>query len=591
MTANLILLTIGLPWLGAVVVWLVGFRRPPESVARLQNGLAAAFALAAAAAGLALLPGSSAQTVVRIPMGDFFGDLTFVPDGLGVFLAVIATTIGSLAVIFSIDYMRGDPQLGRFYFLVLFFIGAMAGLVLTSSLLFLFVFWEITALCSYALISYYNDDPKAVAGGIKALIITQVGGVGLLAGALLAYSYTGSFEINAFLEQAHSLPADALSVMAFGFLIAAAAKSAQAPFHTWLPDAMEAPTPVSALIHAATMVNAGVYLLARFYPAFAEVPYWRTTVIIVGALTALLAALMATVANDLKRVLAYSTVSQLGYMVYAIGAGSVFASQFHLLSHAVFKALLFLGAGAVIHAVGTRDMRQMGKPVVQMPFVRLVFIIGALALAGLPIFNGFWSKELVLEAGLEGGPAWAWTIMLFGAGLTAYYTFRMVWMTFYQDTPAELRPHAHVHDAGTAMRVALAPLALGVLLTWLLAGPFGEFLKASLPHHELEVEGTGRLALAILSAPATWLALAVIAAGLAAWYWRDRLTGLRQFLAGFARLAENGFGFEQINRRVVDVTFDAASSLRTLQTGQLNWNLVGILGGLLAILIWLAWAM
>lgn len=591
MTANLILLTIGLPWLGAVVVWLVGFRRPPESVARLQNGLAPAFALAAAAAGLALLPSASAETVVRIPMGNFFGELTFVADGLGVFLAVIATSIGSLAVIFSIDYMRGDPQLGRFYFLMLFFIGAMAGLVLTSSLLFLFVFWEITALCSYALISFYNDDPKAVAGGIKALIITQVGGVGLLVGALLAYSYTGSFEVNAFLEQAHSLPAAALSVMAFGFLIAAAAKSAQVPFHTWLPDAMEAPTPVSALIHAATMVNAGVYLLARFYPAFAEVPYWRTAVIVVGALTALLAALMATVANDLKRVLAYSTVSQLGYMVYAIGAGSVFASQFHLFSHSVFKALLFLGAGAVIHATGTRDMRRMGKPVVQMPFVRVVFIIGALALAGLPIFNGFWSKELVLEAGLEGGPTWAWLVMLFGAGLTAYYTFRMVWMTFYQDTPAELRPHTHVHDAGPAMRAALAPLALGVLLTWLLAGPFGEFLRASLPHHELEIESTGQLALAILSAPATWLALAVIGAGLAAWYGRERLAGLRKSLDGFARLAENGFGFEQINRWVVNITFDAASSLRVLQTGQLNWNLVGILGGLLAILIWLAWAL
>ena len=188
--------------------------------------------------------------------------------------------------------------------------------------------------------------------------------------------------------------------VAFGFLIAAAAKSAQFPFQTWLPDAMEAPTPISALIHAATMVNAGVYLLARFYPAFATVPYWREAVMAVGMISALLAAVMALVATDLKRVLAYSTVSQLGYMVYAVGAGGIFASQFHLLSHAVFKALLFLGAGAVIHAAGTRDMRQMGGLGKQMPVVRAVFVIGALALAGMPILNGFWSKELVLEAGL-----------------------------------------------------------------------------------------------------------------------------------------------------------------------------------------------
>ncbi len=592
MIATLILLTIGLPWLGAVVVWAVSFRRPasPE-LARVQNGLATTFAVAAALAGLAMLPYSSAETALNIPMGDFFGALTFIPDGLGIFLAVIATSIGCLAVIFSIDYMHGDPELGRYYFLVLFFIGAMAGLVLTGSLLFLFVFWEITALCSYALISFYNDDPKAVAGGIKALIITQIGGVGLLAGALVAYANTGSFEINAFLEQAHSLPGALLSVVAFGFLVAAAAKSAQVPFHTWLPDAMEAPTPISALIHAATMVNAGVYLLARFYPAFAEVPYWRTAVIIVGALTALLAALMATVADDLKRVLAYSTVSQLGYMVYAIGAGSVFASQFHLFSHAVFKALLFLAAGAVIHGVGTRDMRRMGRPVVQMPFVRIVFIIGALALAGLPIFNGFWSKELILEAGLEGGPQWAWVLMVLGAGITAYYTFRMVWMTFYQDTPAELRPHGHVHDAPTAMRVALAPLALGVLVTWLLAGPFGEFLKASLPHHELEVESTGHLVMAVLTAPATWVALAVIAIGLAAWGYRQRLGGVAALLKGLGRAAGAGFGFESINRWVVTTTLNAGTALRTLQTGQLNWNLLGVVGGLLAILIWLAWTL
>ena len=342
---TLALLSIALPWLGALLIWLVQDKKPA-----LQHTLAVIFALAGAAAAAAMIPLRTDANVLDLPLGAAFGSLTFLPDGLAVFLAVVATSIGSLAVIFSVDYMRGEKQLGRYYSYVLFFIGSMVGLVLSSNLLLIFVFWEITALCSYALISFYNDDPKAVAAGIKALIITQIGGIGLLAGALFLWVYQGNYDVPTFLAHSSNVPADVLALMAFGFLVAAAAKSAQFPFQTWLPDAMEAPTPVSALIHAATMVNAGVYLLARFYPAFEAVPHWKLAVLCVGAITALMAAVMAVVSNDLKRVLAYSTVSQLGYMVYAIGAGGIFASQFHLLSHAVFKALLFLSAGAVIHA-------------------------------------------------------------------------------------------------------------------------------------------------------------------------------------------------------------------------------------------------
>lgn len=580
MAAILILAIIGLPWLGALFVWLTGDQRP-----RTQHILAAAFSVAAGLAALLLLAYVSADTVIRVPMGNFFGELTFVPDGLGVFLAVVATVVGSLATIFSIDYMHGEEQLGRYYSLVLFFIGSMAGLVLTSSLLFLFVFWEMTALCSYALISFYNDDPKAVAGGIKALIVTQIGGVGLLAGALVAYANTGSFEISAFLEAAPSLPAATLGLVAFGFLIAAAAKSAQAPFHTWLPDAMEAPTPVSALIHAATMVNAGVYLLARFYPAFEGVPGWRTAVVLVGAISALLAAVMALVANDLKRVLAYSTVSQLGYMVYAIGVGGVFASQFHLLSHAVFKALLFLGAGAVIHSVGTRDMREMGGLSKEMPFTRTVFVIGALALAGLPILNGFWSKELILEAGLMEGPMWGYVLMVLVAGLTAFYTIRMVWMVFFGKPQSE----RHIHDAGQAMKVSLGLLGLGTLTTWLLVGPFSQMLGGSLPFHNLHPESTLAYLEEVITAPATLIALAVIALGLAAWQWRHLLTWVSRSLSGLGKLAVNGFGFEDLNRGIVKGTLKTADIIRPLQTGLLNWNVAGIIGGLLIVMIWLAW--
>jgi NADH-quinone oxidoreductase subunit L len=586
MTPWLIVLTIGLPWLGALCVWLTGDQRP-----RAQHALAVGFAVAAGLVALALLPFASDEAVLRVSLGGIFGDLTFVPDGLGVFLAAVATVIGSLAVIFSVDYMHGEHQLGRYYAMVLLFIGAMAGLVLTGSLLFMFIFWEITALCSYALISFHNDDPKAVAGGIKALIITSLGGVGLLVGALVAYAYFGTNEINTLLAKADTLPPAVLSLIAFGFLAAAAAKSAQLPFQTWLPDAMEAPTPVSALIHAATMVNAGVYLLARFFPAFESVPGWTTAVVIVGLLSALLAACMALVANDLKRALAYSTVSQLGYMVYAIGVGGVFASQFHLLSHALFKALLFLGAGAVIHAVGTRDMRQMGGLGRQMPLVRNVFIIGALALAGLPIFNGFWSKELILEAGLKEGPTWAYGGMLVGAGLTALYTARMVWMVFF----GEARGARHAHDAPSAMSVSLNLLAIGTLTTWLLVGPFGHMLGTTLPYHNeiLHALPTDETILEVITAPATYLALAIIALGLLAWRWRTRNTAAAarwsSRLRGLARIAVDSFGFEWINRQVVRVTQGTASALRRLHTGQLSWNVFGIVMGLVVVLAVLAW--
>jgi NADH-quinone oxidoreductase subunit L len=575
---TLALLSILLPWAGALALVCLQDRKPA-----LQHATAVVFALAGAVAAVAMIPQRTETNIVSLPLGAAFGAVTFLPDGLAVFLAVVAAVIGSLAVIFSVDYMKGEKQLGRYYAYVLFFIGSMVGLVLSSNLLLIFVFWEITALCSYALISFYNDDPKAVAAGIKALIITQVGGIGLLAGALFLYVYQGSYDVPTFLAGAAKLPADVLALMAFGFLVAAAAKSAQFPFQTWLPDAMEAPTPVSALIHAATMVNAGVYLLARFYPAFEAVPHWRMAVVAVGAVTALMAAVMAIVSNDLKRVLAYSTVSQLGYMVYAIGAGGVFASQFHLLSHAVFKALLFLSAGAVIHAAHTRDMREMGGLGRQMPLVRNVMVIGGLALAGIPILNGFWSKELVLEAGHEGGPLWAWLVMLVGAGLTALYTFRFLQMVFW----GEARGGAHVHDAGPAMKVALVPLALGTLTTWLLAGDFWHFLGKALPGGH-EAESTGALLVKIATAPATFVALAVVAAGLGAWWQRARLAALAGALRGVGTMASNSFGFEAINRGVVRATVESAEALRVTHSGVLNWNILAILAGLVVILAILA---
>ncbi len=590
----LLLLPIGIPWLGCLAVWLVGDRRP-----RLQHTLAVIFSILAGVAGLALIPWSTQRLTLLLSLGGIFDAFRLATDGLSVFLTVVATVIGSLAVIFSVDYMHGEHSLGRYYAFVLFFIGSMSGLVLTTSLLWMFVFWELTALCSYALIAFHNDDPKAVRGGIKALIMTQLGGLGLLFGALWLYTYTGSYDIPQFLGSPNSVPPTVLSWMAFGFLIAAAAKSAQFPFQTWLPDAMEAPTPVSALIHAATMVNAGVYLLARFYPAFEAVPGWRFAVMVVGMLSAFLAALMALVSFDLKRVLAYSTVSQLGFMVYAVGAGGVFASQFHLMSHSVFKALLFLAAGAVIHALGTRDMRQMGGLGPSMPFTHVVFTLGALALAGIPVLNGFWSKELILEVGLgHGNPTWIVSLMILSTGLTAAYTVRMVAMVFYGRGHQD---HHEAHDAGTAMKTALIPLAAGTLTTWLLLGPFYASLKLSLPHHKLELnavweeavgkagvsewEMTFKVGLEILREPSTYLVLLVVVLGVAAWLGRARLASLIATFRGVEKAAQASFGFEAINEVVVQAVQRAGEALRATQTGYLAWNIFAILLGWLVVLI------
>jgi len=570
----LIAAVIGFPWLGAFLVRLVNDEHPNR-----QHWLAVSFAVLGAISSLGLIF-VNGKASVSIPMGSVFGSLSFMTDGLGILLTIIASTIGSLAVLFSTAYMKGEKQLSRYYSLMLFFIGSMVGLVLSSNLFYTFVFWEITALCSYALISFYNDDPQAVKGGMKAFIITQLGGVGMLVGSLLIYSSLHTLDIPTIMVRLNEIPATILSLAAFGFLVAAVAKSAQVPLHTWLPDAMEAPTPISALIHAATMVNAGVYLLARFYPAFSEVPGWRTAIIIIAASTALLAAIMAAVAYDLKRVLAYSTISQLGYMVYAVGVGDVFASQYHLLSHAVFKALLFLTAGAIIHSLGTRDMRLMGGVGKKMPFIRNVFIIGALALSGIPFLNGFWSKDSILASGFEHGPLWAYLVMLAAAGITAYYSIRCVWLVFFGE-PRSLR---HAHPVPVTMRIPLLILAIATTSTWLLAGPLANLYNNSLPFHTMHHLTIGEQLAEVFTNPMTYVTLVVIALAVFAFFRTKQMRIMAHGLRVFIGLAENGFGFDNINTFVSRTTLQISHAFQYLQTGVLNWNILGIIVGMIVLL-------
>lgn len=574
MTGQLVYAVLTLPLLGATVVLALGDQRP-----QAQHRAAAAFALAAVLPAVLLLGRSTETAVLRIPLGSSFGDLTFVPSAPGLLLALIATAVGSLTVLFSADYMRRSPQLGRYYALVLLFISAMCGLTLSGSLLGLFVFWELTALCSYALIAFDNDDPAAVAAGVKALIITQIGGVGLLTGVLAAYAGLGDWQIAALLGRAAELPPATLAVIAWGFLLAAVAKSAQFPLHVWLPDAMAAPTPVSALIHAATMVNAGVYLLARFYPVLSAAPGWTTAVVTLGVCSALLGALAACVADDLKRALAYSTISQLGYMVYAVGCGALFAAWFHLLSHAVFKGLLFLAAGAAIHARGTRDLRRLGGLGRQLPAVAWALGIGLAALAGLPpFFNGFWSKELLLETGWAHGPRWAAVAMLLGVGITAFYAARLGRFTLVGAPPV----WRVAHRPGVAMRAPLALLSAAVLATWLPIGRLAVWLG------DAHVQSAAGLAAQLWRHPLTWSALALTAVGAALWLGRGRLPAAAQALQRPVGFACRTLGRDAVSERAAQRVDQAAALLQRTQTGLLNWNLVGLVVGLILVLLWLA---
>src|SRR3989442_6837156 len=318
------------------------------------------------------------------------------PD-LGNPMLVLVTLVSLLVQIYSLAYLADERPgpLGRYYTYQSLFVFSMLGLVLAPNFLQLFVFWELVGLCSYLLIGFYYERPAAARAAVKAFWVTKLGDVGFLVGIILLWGKTGTFDFLTLFRVPSLSPGFLTLVMALIYC-GAVGKSAQFPLHVWLPDAMEGPTPVSALIHAATMVTAGVYLVTRAYPLFAAAPAVLAVIAWVGAFTALLAATQALVQRDIKRVLAYSTVSQLGYMMAAAGAGAPTAGFLHLLTHGVFKALLFLAAGAVIHAVHTNDMGEMGRLAPAMPTTTIVFVVGALALAGVPPFAGFVSKEAIL---------------------------------------------------------------------------------------------------------------------------------------------------------------------------------------------------
>jgi NADH-quinone oxidoreductase subunit L len=441
-------------------------------------------------------------------------NVSFQADGLTAIMLVTVTFIGSLIAIYSAGYMHHDPGYPRFFAEVSLFLFAMTGLVLASSFLLLYVFWEGVGLCSYLLIGFWFAKPAAAAAARKAFLVTRLGDIGLFLGILLLWSGFGhSLEFDQIFANAGAHPDPALLTTACLLLfMGAAGKSAQFPLHVWLPDAMEGPSPVSALIHAATMVTAGVYLVARCTPLFILAPTAQLVVAAIGAFTALLAGVIALTQTDLKRVLAYSTISQLGYMFLALGSGlaagglaglAVVAAIFHLFTHAFFKALLFLAAGSVMHAMGNViDMRKFSGLRKVLPVTHWTFLCGALALAGVPLLSGFWSKDEILAVSHEAGQQGDWLYMLLflsglvTAGLTAFYTFRAYFKTFWgiekipreaflgeghhEHPPPEEAP-APPHDqpkhleAPPIMTWPLRILAVGALAAGFVVGPTGLF--------------------------------------------------------------------------------------------------------------------
>jgi NADH-quinone oxidoreductase subunit L len=565
-------------------------------------------------------------------------------DPLAAIMLLVVTVVSFLVMVYSRSYMiehgHYDPGYTRFFAYLSLFTFSMLAVVLANNLLFLFIGWELVGLCSYLLIGFWYDRgarrgvhllPPWIAAK-KAFITTRVGDVGLLIGLIVLWNTGGTLQLSQLFEQAEARTGALFNSSLLGqpvlfwaclcLFAGAVGKSGQFPLHVWLPDAMEGPTPVSALIHAATMVAAGVYLVARTYPLFEATPQALTVVAIIGGFTAIFAATMGLASNDIKRVLAYSTVSQLGYMMLALGAGSLAAGMFHLFTHAFFKALLFLAAGSVIHAVGTNDITEMGGLRRFMPRTYLTMAIGGLSLAGFPLFAGFWSKDEVLSAATGAGPI----LLAFGVitvFLTAFYTFRMFFLTFHGTFrgPAPLAVDTHsrpaaidaeTHDAplhesdwwmtGPLIVLAIPALLIGFWGSPLLNNGFQRYLEGSnfvseQPNLVLAVVGA---VLAIAGIGTAWLmygARQFVSEPLARFGSAYVLLARRYYIdefyiwlidkliigVGYALAVFDRQGLDRLVNGIAAIFASGGSVLRTTQTGRVQNYGLALFGGMAVI--------
>jgi NADH-quinone oxidoreductase subunit L len=495
------------PLAGALAITLGGTRVPRRTAGWIATASTSVSFVAAVVAFLKLLSEDPDQrhhlstAWTWLGAGDLHFGLTILLDPLSVFMMLVVSGVGSLIVAYSIGYMHDDPEERRYFAYMAVFVFSMLMLVQGGNLLLLLVGWGLVGLSSYLLIGFHHERPSAIAAAKKAFIMNAVGDATMALALFLLIQHTGSLGFDSLIDIGGSSDL-VIDLVALGLLGGAVAKSAQIPLHTWLPDAMEGPTPVSALIHAATMVTAGVYLIARCHNVFELAPDVQDTAAILGAVTLVVAGLIALVQTDIKRVIAYSTMSQIGYMFVGVGVGAYSNGMFHLMTHAFFKALLFLAAGLVIHAlVGEQDMRKMGGLRTLMPRTYLFFVVGGLALVGIPPFAGFFSKDSILAATLGRGTfgVCLWTAGIVGVFLTGLYTFRMIFLVFWGEPSAFVREHGP-GPSGTRSRegpgVMFWPVAvlavLSVIGGWIQFAPFwtpiSDFLA---PAAEPLVEATG----------------------------------------------------------------------------------------------------
>ncbi len=476
-------LLVGFPALGMLVNLAVASRLSQRWVGWIASGAAAASFGVSVMVLAHLLRYPGAMTVVLwewLQSGPLTVPIAFKLDALSTVMSLVVTGVGTLIHVYAIGYMRGDPRFGRFFVYLNLFLAAMLVLVLADNYLLLFVGWELVGLCSYLLIGFWFEELRNAQAAKKALIVNRVGDFAFLLGIILIFWTFGSLRYDEVVSQAEQIfraGAPVITVITLLLFAGATGKSAQIPLFVWLPDAMAGPAPVSALIHAATMVTAGVYMIVRSAPLYELAPLSQSAVAWIGGATALFAATIAVTQWDMKKVMAYSTISQLGYMIAAAGLGAYAAAVFHLVTHAFFKALLFLSAGSVLHGCGNEgDMRKLGGLRKAMPTTFLAFIVGGLGLAGLPLFAGFWSKDEILGEAL-GNNLGVFALLLAAAGLTALYVFRQLYLVF----GGERRSHAyHPHESPAIMTWPLLILAGLVTVGGLLNVPPANLLARML---------------------------------------------------------------------------------------------------------------
>ena len=615
-----------LPLLSFVFTGLLGTRLKPKAaglIGTLTTATVAALsywtAISYFGAGRdasGVFPTRTAWNSVWLPFTDSLHiDIGFMLDPISVMMLIVISTVSLMVHIYSFGYMKDERGFQRYYAFLSLFTMSMLGLVVATNIFQMYIFWELVGVSSYLLIGFYYTKKEAIAASKKAFIVTRFADLGFLIGILIFGYYTGTFSFTADSE-AYGL-AKTMLPLALGLMfIGGAGKSAMFPLHIWLPDAMEGPTPVSALIHAATMVVAGVYLVARMFPLFiGYAPDVLHITAYVGAFTALYAAIVACVQSDIKRVLAFSTISQIGFMIVALGVCTsadphegglgYMASMFHLFTHAMFKALLFLGAGCIIHAVHSNEMSAMGGLRKYMPVTHITFLIACLAIAGIWPLSGFFSKDEILAACFGFSP-WMGGLMTFIAGLTAFYMFRLYYCIFWGKEDKELHAEHRPHEAPLSMTAPLVFLAVVTLVAgWI---PFGEFVSSNGQEYHMHIDwkvaGTSLCVAAAGIAIATFMYLKesrktadMLAASFSglykAAYHRFYIDEIYQFITHKVIFACISAPIAWFDRHVVDGfmnllakgTASSSRAIRGMQSGNVQKYAIWFLGGAIGITV------